>query len=63
MPCLELPYHLEIPSLTLLAVRLDVFEAACPPAQCSESVYILYIIYTCIHNIKYVLAAQYSLTR
>ena len=28
MPCPELPYLLEIPSLTLLAIVLNAFEAA-----------------------------------
>jgi len=31
-------YHPEILSLTLLAVLLNEFEAACSPAQCHESV-------------------------
>jgi len=31
--------HPEIPSLTLLAIMLSVFEATCLPAQCSELIY------------------------
>ena len=43
MPCPELPYHPEILSLTLPAIMLNVFGAACSPAQYSESIY-------CQHN-------------
>ena len=39
MPCLELRYHWEIPSLTSLAIILNVFESVCSPALCSESVH------------------------
>jgi len=39
MLCLELPYHPEILSLTLLAIMLNVFGAARSPAQCSKSIY------------------------
>ena len=39
MPCPELSYHPEIPSLTLLAFVMNVFEATCLPAQCSELIY------------------------
>ena len=31
MPCPELPYHAEIPYLTLLAIMLNVFEIAHSP--------------------------------
>jgi len=33
MPCPELSYHLEIPSLPLLAFVMNVLEATCLPAQ------------------------------
>ena len=39
MLCLELPYHPEIPSLTLLAIMLNVLDAAHSLPQCNESIY------------------------
>ena len=42
MPYPDLPYHPEIPSLTLLAFMLNVFEAAHSPAA-------RHIMMTCRH--------------
>ena len=41
MLCLELPYHPEILSLTLLAIMLNVFGAARSPAHAVQRVNIL----------------------
>jgi len=36
MPRLQSPYHMEIPSVTLLVIMLNVFEVAHSPAQFSK---------------------------
>jgi len=47
----NLPYHLEIPSGTLLAIMPNVFEAPCLPAQCKQHKYSADTVVQAVANI------------